>query len=458
METKAAAAEWTPTHEDLLKLDVEYGSVNGDGVDNVMQNAKYISNEPVFPVHLKRYANQHRQILLRSKKRGKRWIVPSFPASLYSRLKQDEHITYLFERASNHSSLAIPSAIMGRSASQKKQSAEDESVADYSFCNDEGLTDDDVDGTLAKAMTRKANISPLRSPARSPTRHQKQKPKYTHAANVLQLVFGASGNPIDNFSVSLTQRKSDDGDHFVRAITIKHHVASVLDQDKVSANAVSYLKSSLSILIRFSIKKWQHIMKFSKLNITPNGYTALEYTTPAVSAADAADLDQILSNLQLDIDDENVTNTDVNANDHTAARFYRSTAMSGAIADEYNDDKSVKMKTRTLMLPRHPDSNLQLSAHNQYWQGDKSYKKPADDFTIKGRFQPSWYEEKGPDGTEYEGCRFCMIWEIPISEKGYRLLDLNPTATKSVSQASKLASGKALVRAKNGGTNNNGGT
>ena len=51
-----------------------------------------------------------------------------------------------------------------------------------------------------------------------------------------------------------------------------------------------------------------------------------------------------------------------------------------------------------------------------------------------------------------------MIWEIPISEKGYRLLDLNPTATKSVSQASKLASGKALVRAKNGGTNNNGGT
>ena len=124
-----------------------------------MKNAKYISNEPVFPVHLKRYANQRRQILLRSKKRGKRWIVPSFPASLYSRLKQDKHITYLFERASNHSYLAIPSAIMGRSASQKKQSAEDESVAGYSFCNDEGLTDDDVDGTLAKAMTRKATIS-----------------------------------------------------------------------------------------------------------------------------------------------------------------------------------------------------------------------------------------------------------------------------------------------------------
>ena len=155
-----------------------------------------------------------------------------------------------------------------------------------------------------------------------------------------------------------------------------------------------------------------------------------------MSAAEAADLRQVLEGFEMDIEDDNHGNNAIENEDFAADCNFHRRQMNGAIAKEYGTDNEVHIKNTLLKLPLDPNTGAQLCSHNQFWQGDDFKSKPVDDYAIKGRYQPSFFKEKGPDDTEYEGNCFWMMWEIPVVEEGSANVDLSNRKPRS--QTAKL--------------------
>lgn len=190
-------------------------------------------------------------------------------------------------------------------------------------------------------------------------------------------------------------------------------------------------------------------MRFSKKGTSKEtpGYMILEYQSPKVSEASYADVEQVLGGFKNDIRRENDDNDAITDDDHTTAEKNRATAVDDLyMKDVDKKTKQAKTNTRLLRLPLCPDSNKQLLAHNLFWQGKDYSSKPEDQYSLRGRFQPTWFEEEGEDGTQYQGSRFHMVWEFPVSEIGQEKLD-RTTATV-VSQKDKLAAAKAMFASK----------
>lgn len=217
---------WTDQLEHLIKLQVEYGS--DDECGQLVRSTRFSTNasnedDHAFPKHIRIYANDRRQKLSTSH-RLSRWITPSFDEGLYNHFKPNYFIDKLYARANGFPLPERPLILnMNRrnTPSKAAQSRDDESEAEFSFYNNKGFADgNDIDDELANALTSKVSLSPPRS-------------KYGYAANILQLVVGASGNPIDNLTVSISKRKSDDGNLTVRAIILMLPILSPRDVSKV---------------------------------------------------------------------------------------------------------------------------------------------------------------------------------------------------------------------------------
>jgi len=97
-------------------------------------------------------------------------------------------------------------------------------------------------------------------------------------------------------------------------------------------------------------------MRFSKKGICENSFTVIEYESPNISAAEYADIDQVLYGIKKDIHAENLNNDAITSDDHVTAEVLRRTAMRAVLADEYGESKIVKTRTRLLKLPVCPKS------------------------------------------------------------------------------------------------------
>ena len=239
--------------EVLIKNHVEFGGEAGE-----LWTFRWANGDLVFPPEHHQHANARRQAALKSKMRGRRWIVPPFDQRLFQRFEPNPAMMSLFSNITTGTSNPAPTAAtMGRN---------DDDSADYSFTN-EDATSTFTTGRKSgkKEKTKKVSIDELASDLRSmilggkgagtekmkellnavtdfaagdsaalTTFVSKNCGGFVTSQEQIQLEISASQELIPNMSVSESTRISDNGVDLLRSLVFKIIIRSPEDAKHVS--------------------------------------------------------------------------------------------------------------------------------------------------------------------------------------------------------------------------------
>jgi hypothetical protein len=193
----------------LLRLQIEFG----DDVDcGELYSVEYAgTNVFVFPKHA--IANSRRQVLLLSKKRSKRWKVPTFDEDFYDKFESNPHLDDLFFKSNGKMSV------------------------DASFTNPD--TDEELGKGLSSLSLKKKRPKAIKAAPESVSKDlvpRSMEMESKAGAGKIILRNGAMFQGADGLMASFIKagRMSDDGESKYQALTMVVSLGHPSDEKHVS--------------------------------------------------------------------------------------------------------------------------------------------------------------------------------------------------------------------------------